>query len=89
MKNHFRLIVILVMCFCCVACQSTPRAKVMREMTDGGNRPVYQSGPITPPKEDHRIAKKTFMIIGGIILVMPFAIVMGLAASGQQIHAGK
>ena len=89
MKHPFRLIVILFMCFSCVACQTTPKTKPLAEMSDEERRAVYMYGPISPPKKEHSIAKTTFMVVGGTLLLIPLILVMSIATPGNQIHVGK
>lgn len=89
MKTPFRLITILVMCFSCMACQTTSKTKPLTEMTNEEQRAVYMNGPITTPQKEHSIAKTTLMIVCGALILIPIVYVTGLAASGKQIHVGK
>ena len=89
MKTAFRLVTILAMCFCCVACQTTPKGKALTEMTDEEKRAVYLNGPIQAPQKEHHGSKTALAVVGAILLAMPIMVMAGLAGSGAQIHTGK
>jgi hypothetical protein len=89
MKRLFRLIVILVMCFSCVACQTTPKTKPLTEMTDEEQRAVYMNGPIATPQKEHHALNTALGVVCAILIAIPIVYVTNLAASGKQVHVGK
>jgi hypothetical protein len=84
MKNHFRLLLVMVMCVSCVACQTTPRSKPLTEMSDAEKKAVYMYGPVGTPKKEHSSTKKALAITAAVVVTIPLIIWAGLAASGSK-----
>lgn len=93
LKFCVRKAVLVLVCFSCVACQSTPKTKPLTEMSDEEKKAVYMYGPVGDAPKEKSHVKKALTTTGAVLLILPFVLLIGYvtnaAAEGKQVHVGK
>lgn len=86
MMNHpFRVAILTVTCFACVAGQTAPKGRPLTELSDDEKRALYMNGPVgAAPIEEKKFWKKTVVITTTVCVLVPLIVLQSLALSDAR-----